>query len=99
VTDAGLPDGFSFEDFLGALDDLDAPGEEDLPTDHDGCVELVTTPTSEAPAALARLREAAIVPHVELPDEEDRATPGATASIFVPRGELARARRILGIAT
>lgn len=99
MTDAGLPDGFSFEDFLGALDDLDAPGEEDLPTDHDGCVELVTTPVAEVAAALARLRDASIAPHLELPDEDDLTAPGATASIFVPRGELGRARRILGLAT
>ena len=99
MSGADLPDGFSFEDFLGALDDLDAPGEEDLPTDHDGCVELVTTPVAEVAAALARLRDASIEPHLELPDEDERTEPGATGSIFVPRGELARARRILGIAT
>jgi hypothetical protein len=89
-----LPDGFSFEDFMKALDALDAPGDESLPTDAHGCVELVTMPTTEVPSTLQRLRDASIDPHVELPDADERET---MASIFVPRGELGRARRVLGI--
>ncbi len=99
MTGERLPDGFSFEDFLGALDAIDAPADEDLPTDDDGCVELVTTPVAEVAATLARLRDASIPPHVELPDELEADLPGATASVFVPRAELARARRVLGLAT
>jgi hypothetical protein len=89
-----LPDGFSFEDFLQALDALDAPADENLPTDAHGCVELVTMPAIDIPATVQRLREASIDPHVELPDRDER---DATASIFVPPGELGRARRLLGI--
>jgi hypothetical protein len=94
VSGRDLPDGFSFEDFMRALDALDAPGDESLPTDAHGCVELVTMPATEVPSTVQRLRDASIDPHVELPDANER---DATASIFVPQGELARARRVLGI--
>ncbi|MGZ4126512.1 MAG: hypothetical protein ACXVQU_13270 [Actinomycetota bacterium] len=99
MSDERLPEGFSFEDFLGALDAIDAPADDDLPTDDDGCVELVTTPVAEVAATIARLRDASILPHLELPDEREAAEPGATSSVFVPRGDLARARRVLGLAT
>jgi hypothetical protein len=91
-----LPDGFTFDDFLAALDAVDAPADQDLPTDGDGCVELVTLPVRELGAALARLREAGMDPHVELPDDDEK---DGTAAVFVPLPALSRARRILGIAT
>jgi hypothetical protein len=94
VSARDLPEGFSFEDFMRALDALDAPGDESLPTDAHGCVELVTMPATEVPSTVQRLRDASIDPHVELPDAGER---DATASIFVPQRELARARRVLGI--
>jgi hypothetical protein len=94
VSGRELPDGFSFDDFLQALDALDAPGDENLPTDAHGCVELVTIPATEVTSTVQRLREAAIDPHVELPHRDER---DATASIFVTSGELGRARRVLGI--
>ncbi len=78
-----LPEGFSYDDFMKALDALDEPGDETLPTDAHGCVELVTMPATEVPSTVQRLREASIDPHVELPDAEER---DATASVFVPRG-------------
>jgi hypothetical protein len=94
VSGRELPDGFSFEDFMKALDALDAPGDENLPTDAHGCVELVTMPANDVPSTVQRLREASIDPHVELPDAGE---PDAMASIFVPQAELGRARRVLGI--
>lgn len=90
-----LPDGFGFDDFLAALDAIDAPGDEDLPTDDDGCVEVVTLPATEVAGALGRLREAGLTPHVEMPEPGE---PAATASVFVPRERLALARSVLGIA-
>jgi len=89
-----LPDDFGFDDFLAALDAIDTPVDDDLPTDDDGCVEVVTMPASEATAALARLRESGLTPHVEMPDEDEAV---AVASIFVPRERLALARRVLGL--
>lgn len=91
-----LPQGFSFEDFLGALDAIDAPVDEDLPTDADGCVELVTLGLGELAASAARLRAAGIEPHVEMPGD-DEAPSAAMASVFVPAAQLRRARRVLGI--
>jgi hypothetical protein len=97
VTDR-LPDDFAFDDFLDALGALDAPDDDALPTDADGCVELLTVRTTELASVLARLREASIDPHIELPDRDlDRGD--GYASVFVPRGELGRARRVIGIAT
>jgi hypothetical protein len=92
-----LPDDFGFSDFLDAVSDLDAPGDEDLPTDEDGCVELVTIRATEVPRVVARLRDVGIDPHLELPTEEELRQGGATGAVFVPPGELVRARRILGI--
>jgi hypothetical protein len=99
VSGERLPDGFSFDDFLAALDAVDAPGDEDLPTDAHGYVELVTLRAAEVPGAITRLKEASIDPHVEMPDEDEAREGDATASVFVPRAELVRARRVLGIAT
>lgn len=90
-----LPDDFGFDDFLGALDAIDAPGDEDLPTDDDGCVEVVTLPVTEVAGALGRLREAGLTPHVEMPEPGE---PTGAASVFVPRARLALARTVLGIA-
>ena len=88
-----LPDDFGFDDFLAALDAVDAPADEDLPTDADGCVEVVTVRAGELGAMLARLRDAGIDPHVEMPDEDDE-----HATVFVRPERLALARRVLGIA-
>ncbi|HSL11611.1 MAG TPA: hypothetical protein VLA82_09900 [Actinomycetota bacterium] len=89
-----LPDGFSFEDFLAAIDEVDKADDADLPTDRDGCALLVTMPVVEVAAALAKLREAGLDPHTDVPsgEEIDR---GATASIFVPHASLGRARAVL----
>jgi hypothetical protein len=92
-----LPDDFGFDDFLAALDAIDAPADEDLPTDDDGCVEVVTLGVSDVSAGLARLREAGIEPHVEMPDPDNEAGATAMASVFVRRERLALARRVLGI--
>lgn len=97
MTGAGeLPQGFSFEDFLGALDEIDAPVDEDLPTDADGCVELVTLGLGDLAGSSARLRAAGIEPHVEMPGQ-DEVPAVAMASVFVPATQLRRARRVLGI--
>jgi hypothetical protein len=91
-----LPDGFSFEDFLAAIDEADAADDADLPTDHDGCSLLATMPIVEIAAAVAKLREAGLDPHTDLPagEEIDR---GARASIYVPHAALSRARAVLGL--
>ena len=89
-----LPDDFGFDDFLAALDAIDAPADEDLPTDDDGCVEVVTLPATEVAGALGRLREAGLTPHVEMPETGE---VGAMASVFVARERLALARAVLGI--
>jgi hypothetical protein len=90
-----LPEDFGFDDFLAALDAIDAPADEDLPTDDDGCVEVVTLPATDVALALGRLRDAGLTPHVELPEPGEA---GAMASVFVVRERLALARRVLGIA-
>jgi len=100
-----LPDGFSFEDFLGAVRDAedrpedppipDGPDDADLPTDGDGCVELATISAVDLPTFLGRLRGAGFAPHVEMPGDEPFDT--ATASIFVPWARLAEARRVMGL--
>jgi hypothetical protein len=95
--DDTLPEGFSFEDFMAALDAVDAPLDEDLPTDGDGCVELVTLVVAQLGSAMLRLRAAGLDPHVELPDDDEANDPGAMASIFVPHARLAEGRRVLGI--
>jgi hypothetical protein len=91
-----LPDDFGFDDFLAALDAIDAPADEDLPTDDDGCVEVVTLPATEVAGTLARLRDAGLTPHVEMPEADERPSV-TTASVFVPRERLMLARRVLGI--
>lgn len=89
-----LPDDFGFDDFLAALDAIDAPGEADLVTDDHGCVEVVTMALGDAARSLTRLRDDGIVEaHLEA-NEED-----VDATIFVPRPFLARARDVLGLAT
>ena len=90
-----LPDDFGFDDFLAALDAVDSPDDDDLATDDDGCVEVVTLPATEVAATLGRLREAGLTPHVEMPEPGE---PGAMASVFVVRDRLALARAVLGIA-
>ena len=89
-----LPDGFSFEDFLAAIDEVDKADDVDLPTDWDGCSLLATMPVVEISAAMAKLRDAGLDPHTDVPsgEEIDR---GATASIFVPHASLGHARAIL----
>ena len=89
-----LPEGFAFEDFLAAIEEVDKAEDVDLPTDHDGCSLLATMPVIEVAAALAKLREAGLEPHTDVPsgEEIDR---GATASIFVPHASLTQARAVL----
>jgi len=89
-----LPDGFSFDDFLAAIDEVDKADDVDLPTDPDGCSLLATMPVVEIAAAMAKLRDAGLDPHTDVPsgEEIDR---GATASIFVPHAALGRARSVL----
>ena len=95
-----LPEDLTFQDFLDALNEIDAPVDADLPTDWDGCVELVTLPVAELNASTTRLRDAGIEAHVELPDGDELPIgSAATASIFVPAALLRRARAILGIET
>jgi hypothetical protein len=93
-----LPEGFAFEDFLAALDEVDRADDADLPTDDDGCALLATLPVVEVAAAVAKLRDAGLDPHTDVPAgaEIDR---GESASIFVPHASLRRARNILGLET
>jgi hypothetical protein len=94
-----LPEDLTFEDFLQAVDEVDRPIDADLPTDWDGCVEVVTVAVGEVARMTERLRDAGMEPHVELPEDDEVHEGGATASLFVPPGLLARARAVLGIAT
>jgi hypothetical protein len=94
-----LPEDLTFEDFLQALDEVDRPVDADLPTDWDGCVEVVTVAVGEVGRMTERLHDAGIEPHVELPEDDEVREGGATASLFVPSDLLARARAVLGIAT
>ena len=91
-----LPDDFSFDDFMSALDRIDAPDDIDLPTDWDGCVLVATMPVTEIAAAVAKLQRSGMLAHSELPagEEIDR---GETGSVFVPFADLGRARAILGL--
>ena len=93
-----LPDGFSFEDFMAAIDEVDKADDVDLPTDWDGCSLLATMPVVEVAAAMAKLRDAGLDPHTDVPGGEE-IDHGATASIFVPHAALARARGVLGLET
>jgi hypothetical protein len=89
-----IPDDFGFDDFLAALDAIDAPTDEDLATDGHGCVEVVAMPIGEAARLLTRLHDDGIAEaHLGTDEEEDGAT------VFVPYAFLARARRVLGLAT
>lgn len=94
--DDDLPDDFSFDDFLAALDQIDAPDDVDLPTDWDGCVLVARSPVTEVSAAVSKLEDAGIQAHTELPagEEVDR---GETGAVFVPFADLRRARRVLGL--
>jgi hypothetical protein len=91
VAEDRLPDDFGFDDFLAALDALDAPGDEDLVTDAHGCVEVVTQAIGDAARAVTRLRDDGIDAHLE--------TEGGDATVFVPRASLGRARTVLGMST
>jgi hypothetical protein len=93
-----LPDGFSFEDFMAAIDEVDKADDVDLPTDADGCSLLATMPVIEIAAAIAKLRDAGLDPHTDVPsgEEIDR---GVSASIFVQYADLPAARAVLGLET
>ncbi len=91
-----LPDGFSFDDFLAALDEVDRPDDVDLPTDWDGCALLATMPLTEIAATIAKLGDAGLEVHTELPDGEE-IDRNATGSVFVPFAMLRRARAVLGL--
>ena len=93
-----LPDGFSFEDFMAAIDEVDKADDVDLPTDPDGCSLLATMPVVEVAAAIAKLRDAGLDPHTDVPSGEE-IDYGATASIFVPLAALTQARAVLGLET
>jgi hypothetical protein len=55
-------------------------------------------PVIEIAAAIAKLRDAGLDPHTDVPsgDEIDR---GVSASIFVPYAALTQARTVLGLET
>ena len=89
-----LPEDFAFDDFLVALDQVDAPGDVDLPTDWDGCVLVVTMPVTEIAATVSQLEQAGIQAHAELP-EDDETGRDETGSVFVPFADLGRAREVL----
>jgi hypothetical protein len=96
--DEGLPDDFSFDDFLDALDEVDRSDDVDLPTDWDGCALIATMPVTEIAAAVAKLEAAGIEPHTELPEGEE-ILKGSTGSIYVPFPMLTRGRAALGLET
>ena len=89
-----LPEDFSFDDFMAALDQLDAPEDVDLPTDRDGCVLVATMPVTEIAAAVSKLERAGVQAHYELPEGEEIGR-GETGSVFVPFADLSRAREVL----
>jgi hypothetical protein len=90
----GLPEDFSFDDFMAALDQIDAPDDVDLPTDRDGCVLVAAMPVTEIAAAVSKLQQAGVQAHYELPEGEE-IDRGATGSVFVPFADLGRAREVL----
>lgn len=92
--DDQLPEDFAFDDFLAALDRVDAPDDVDLPTDRDGCVLVAAMPVTEIAAAVSKLEQAGIQAHSELP-EGDEIGRGDTGSVFVPFADLGRAREVL----
>ena len=89
-----LPEDLSFDDFLAALDRIDAPEDIDLPTDWDGCVLVASMPVTEVAAAVSKLQQGGIQAHTELPEGEEIGR-GETGSVFVPFADLARARTVL----
>jgi hypothetical protein len=89
-----LPDDLSFDDFMEALDRLDAADDIDLPTDWDGCVLVASMPVTEVASAVSKLQRAGIQAHTELPEGEEIGR-GETGSVFVPFAELGRARTVL----
>jgi hypothetical protein len=92
--DDRLPDDLSFDDFLAALDRIDAPEDVDLPSDWDGCVLVASMPVTEVAAAVSKLQQAEIQAHTELPEGEEIGR-GDTGSVFVPFADLGRARAVL----
>jgi hypothetical protein len=90
----GLPEDFSFDDFMAALDRIDSPDDVDLPTDWDGCVLVATMPVTEIAAAVSKLEQAGVQAHSELPEGEEIGR-GETGSVFVPFADLSRAREVL----
>lgn len=93
-----LPDDFSFDDFIDAVNEVDRADDVDLPTDWDGCSLLASMPVTEVAAAVAKLQQAGLQPHTELPEGEE-IDRGATGSIFVPHASLGAARSVLGLQT
>lgn len=89
-----LPDDFSFDDFMAALDRVDSPDDVDLPTDWDGCVLVATMPVTEIAAAVTKLEQAGMQAHTELPEGEEIGR-GDTGSVFVSFADLGRARAVL----
>ena len=89
-----LPEDFSFDDFMAALDHIDATEDVDLPTDWDGCVLVATLPVTEISATVSKLEQAGIRAHSELPEGEEIGR-GETGSVFVPFADLGRAREVL----
>jgi hypothetical protein len=94
--DDRLPDDLSFDDFMAALDRLDAPEDIDLPTDWDGCVLVASMLVTEVASAMSKLQRAGIHAHTELPEGEEIGR-GETGSVFVPFADLVRARAVLRI--
>lgn len=92
--DDRLPDDFSFDDFMAALDRVDSPDDVDLPTDWDGCVLVARMPVTEIAAAVSKLEQAGMQAHTELPEGEEIGR-GDTGSVFVPFVDLGRARAVL----
>ncbi len=92
--DDHLPEDFSCDDFMAALDVVDTPDDVDLPTDWDGCVLVATMPVTEIAATVSKLEQAGIQAHSELPEGEEIGR-GETGSVFVPFADLGRAREVL----
>jgi hypothetical protein len=89
-----LPDDLSFDDFMAALDRIDAPEDIDVPSDWDGCVLVASMPVTEVASAVSKLQQAGMQAHTELPEGEEIGR-GGTGSVFVPFADLGRARDIL----
>lgn len=93
-----LPEGFGFDDFMAALDRVDAPEDVDLPADWDGCVLVATMPVTDVAAAVSKLEQAGVQAHSEMPESEEIGR-GETGSVFVPFADLGRAREVLRLET